>query len=70
MKELFLIFQVYTLSKELFWNLPLKSVRIFSFLPISEVAPKFSREIIIKIFKKFVVNVSKTFLTFFFKKFL
>ncbi len=48
MKELFLIFQV-------FQNLPLKSVRIFSYIPTSEVAPKLSRKfhkIIIKIFQK------------------
>ncbi len=62
-KELFLILQVYTFSKEFFRNLLFKSIHIFSLVPISEVAPEFSREIIIKIFQKFVVNVSKTFLT-------
>ncbi len=61
--ELFLIFQVYILSKEIFRNLPLKSIRIFSLVPISKVAPKFFREIIIKIFKKIIVNVSKMFLS-------
>ncbi len=59
-KELILIFQI-------FRNLPLKSILIFSYVPISEVAPKFSHkfhEIIIKISQKFVFNVSKTFPTF------
>ncbi len=58
---LFLIFQVYTHSKELYWNLPLESIRTFSSVPISEVAPKFSPKILIKIFQKFVANVSKMF---------
>ncbi len=59
-KKLFLIFQA-------FQNLLLKSILIFSYVPISEEAPKFFhkfQEIIIKIFQKFVINVSKTFLTF------
>ncbi len=54
-KGVFLIFQV-------FQNIPLKSIRIFSYIPISEVAPKFSHKfhkIIIKIFQNFVVIVSK-----------
>ncbi len=45
-KKLFFIFQA-------FQNLPLKSILIFSYVPISEVVPKFShkfQEIIIKIF--------------------
>ncbi len=49
-KELFLNFQV-------FQNLSLKLIHIFSYVLISEVAPKFFRkfhEIIIKIFQKFV----------------
>ncbi len=46
-----------------FRNLPLKSIRIFSSIPTSEVAYKFPRKIIIKIFQTFVVNVSKMFLT-------
>ncbi len=64
-KELFLIFQV-------FRNLPLKSIRIFSYIPISEVATKFFHKFhksIIKIFQNFVVNVSKMFLTFLSKNF-
>ncbi len=60
-KKLFLIFQA-------FKSLPLKSILIFSSVPISEVSPKFShefQEIIIKILKKKIVfNVFKTFLTF------
>ncbi len=68
-KKLFLIFQVYTLSKELFWNLPLKSIRIFSLVLIPEVVSRFSRKIIVKIFQKFVPNVSKIFLTFLSKNF-
>ncbi len=43
-------------------KLPLKSIPISSYIPTSEVAPKFSRKfhkIIDKIFQKFVVNVSK-----------
>ncbi len=58
-KEVFFIFQV-------FQNLPLKLIRIFSYIPISEVAPKFSRKfhkIIIKIFQEFVVNAPKTVLS-------
>ncbi len=58
-----------SLSKELFRNLPLKQICIFFSVPISEVAPEFSHEIIIKIFQKFLVNVSKMFLTFLSKKF-
>ncbi len=59
---------------QVFQNLLLKSVRIFSYeyIPISEVAPKFSNkfhEIIIKIFQKFVVNIFKTFPTFLSKNF-
>ncbi len=53
-------------------KLTLKINHIFSYVLISEVTPKFSykfHEIIIKIFQKFVVNVSKTFLTFLSKKF-
>ncbi len=49
-KELFLIFQI-------FQNLTLKSIRIFYYIPISEVAPKFFRkfhEIINKIFQEFL----------------
>ncbi len=56
-KELFLIFQV-------FQNLPLKSIHIFSNAPISEVAPKFSykfQEIIIKIFQNFWLMFPKCF---------
>ncbi len=51
------------------------TLKISSYLllvPISAVVPKFFlkfHEIIIKIFQKFVVNVSKTFLTFLFKNF-
>ncbi len=47
-------------------NTSAKSILIFSYIPISKVAPKFShkfQEIIIKIFQKFVFNVYKTFLT-------
>ncbi len=43
------------------------NIMIFFYVPISEVAPKFShkfQEISIKIFQKFIFNVSKTFLTF------
>ncbi len=69
-KELFFIFQVYTLSKELFWNLSIKSIHIFSSVPISEVAAKFSLKIIIKTFQKFVVHVFKMFLMFLLKNFL
>ncbi len=61
-KKLFLIFQS-------FQNLPLKSILIFPFIPISEVAPKYThkfQEIIIKIFQKFVFNFSKRFLSHFF----
>ncbi len=50
-----------------FQNLPLKSILISPYVPTSEVSPKFShgfQESIIKIFKKFVFNVSNTFLTF------
>ncbi len=59
-KKLFLIFQS-------FQNLPLKSILIFSYVPISEVALKLShtfQEIIIKKFQKFIFNVSKTSVTF------
>ncbi len=59
-KKLFLIFQA-------FQNLPLKSILIFFYAPVSEVAPQIPhkfQEIIMKIFQKIVFNVSKTFLTF------
>ncbi len=57
-KELFLISQIFTLSKELFQNLPLKSIRIFSSVPTSEEAPKLFhkfRKVNIKIFNQYFV---------------
>ncbi len=66
-KELFLIFKVYTLSKELFWNLFLKSIRIFSWYLFLKWLPNFPykfHKVIIKIFQKFIVHVFKLFLTF------